>query len=144
MRAAVFAIPMVTLAAFAAQAQERTVLPEIVIGGGAPNTDDKHSSNASASSNGQKRGKVERCVDVTIGHEDSLGCMNEELRQQVDKVNPPVLNTPPIDAGSQDLKVGTVNIPAVQQQYGKNFGVSAVPFRPPPPVFAAPVGAPHH
>ena len=44
-------------------------------------------------------------------------------------------NTPPIDAKSQDLKVGVVNIPAVQQQYGRNFGVSAFPYRPPTPVY---------
>jgi hypothetical protein len=71
----------------------------------------------------------ERCVDVTIGNDTSFGCINERFKRKVDEVNP-VLNTPPIDAKSSDLKVGTVNIPAVQQQYGKNFGHSVVPYRP--------------
>ncbi len=70
----------------------------------------------------------------------SLGCINERLKRQVDRVNPPVTNTPPIDAKSQDLKVGVVNVPAVQQQYGRNFGVSAFPYRPPAPVYTSPVG----
>ncbi|QPF88402.1 hypothetical protein IC762_34140 [Bradyrhizobium genosp. L] len=61
--------------------------------------------------------------------------MNARLRKQVDQVNPPVTNTPPIDAKSQDLKVGVVNVPAVQQQYGRNFGVSAFPYRPPTAVY---------
>jgi hypothetical protein len=70
------------------------------------------------------------CIDVTIGNDTSFGCLNEKLRQKVDEVNPPVLNTPPIDAKSSDLKVGTVNVPAVQQQYGQNFGRSVIPYRP--------------
>ncbi|WP_407112967.1 hypothetical protein [Bradyrhizobium sp. LMG 9283] len=44
------------------------------------------------------------------------------------------------DARSPDAKVGVVNIPGVQQQYGRNFGVSVAPFRPPPPVVSAPIG----
>jgi hypothetical protein len=71
----------------------------------------------------------ERCVDVTIGHDSSFGCINERFKRKVDEVNP-VYNTPPIDAKSSDLKVGTVNVPAVQQQFGRNFGHSIVPYRP--------------
>jgi hypothetical protein len=143
MRTVVFAISVATLAMFEAQAQERTPLPPIIIGD-PPQADHDHPSTNAAPSSSQNSGKFERCVDVTIGNEHSFGCANEELRKQVDKVNPPVLNTPPIDARSSDLKVGTVNIPAVQQQYGKNFGVSAIPYRPPPPVFAAPIGPARH
>ncbi|OKO67645.1 hypothetical protein AC628_38550 [Bradyrhizobium sp. NAS96.2] len=62
--------------------------------------------------------------------------MNERLKKQVDQVNPPVTNTPPIDAKSSDIKVGVVNVPAVQQQYGRNFGVSAFPYRPAAPVYS--------
>ena len=58
------------------------------------------------------------------------------MQRQVDQVNPS-LTVAPIDAKSPDLKVGVVNIPGVQQQYGKNFGPSAVPFRPPPPITTA-------
>lgn len=99
-----------------------TPLPEIRIGGDAP-TNLTHQS----------------CVEVEIGGSKAFNCLNEKLKQQVDRVNPS-LNTPPIDARSPDIRVGVVNIPAVQQQYGKNFGVSVVPFRPAPPVFSAPLG----
>jgi hypothetical protein len=79
----------------------------------------------------------QRCVDVTIGSERSFGCLNETLKRKVDEVNP-VPNIPPIDAKSQDLKTGVSNLPAVQQQYGRNFGISAFPYRPPQPVFSSP------
>ena len=62
------------------------------------------------------------------------GCLNDQLKAKVDEVNP-TLTTPPIDAKSSDLKVGTVNVPGVQQQYGKNFGKSVIPYRPPPPIY---------
>lgn len=76
----------------------------------------------------------ERCVDVEIGGARSYGCLNETLRRDVDKVAPS-LNLPPIDARSSDTRLGIVNIPAIQQQYGSNFGRSVVPFRMPQPVF---------
>ena len=76
----------------------------------------------------------ERCVDVEIGGARSYGCLNEHLRRDVDKVAPS-LNLPPIDARSSDTRIGVVNIPAVQQQYGSNFGRSVVPFRMPQPTF---------
>jgi hypothetical protein len=105
-----------------ALAEERVmVLPELLIGGGMANTD--------------------RCVEVQIGASRSMDCLNQKLRREVDRVNP-VMNLPPIDARSPDTKVGVVNIPGVQQQYGRNFGVSATPYRPAPPVFSAPLG-PH-
>jgi hypothetical protein len=56
-----------------------------------------------------------------------------------DRVNPS-MPAAPLDASSPDLKVCTVNIPAVQQQYGKNFGVSVMPYRPPPPICDVPMG----
>jgi hypothetical protein len=65
--------------------------------------------------------------------------LNRDLKRKVDEVNPSI-NSPPLNAASPDTKIGVVNIPGVQQQYGKNFGQSAVPFRPPPPVFVAPLG----
>ncbi|MEI9923213.1 MAG: hypothetical protein WDN50_06425 [Bradyrhizobium sp.] len=85
-----------------------------------------------------RAGDAKHCADVKSGDSPSLNCLNEKLRQKVDQVNP-VINFPPVDAKSQDLKVGTVNIPAVQQQYGKNFGNSVIPYRPPPPVFLSPL-----
>jgi len=135
MRAAVFAIPFLTLAAFEVLAQERSPQPEIIIGD-APRAndtraDDNRQPRSGGAAAGRDGGRFERCVDVIIGSETSFGCLNERLKQQVNRVNPPVTNTPPIDAKSQDVKVGVVNVPAVQEQFGKNFGVSAFPFRPP-------------
>ncbi len=70
----------------------------------------------------------------------ALEQLNQKLKRKVDETNP-VLNTPPLDARSPDTKTGVVNIPGVQQQYGKNFGNSVVPYRPAPPVYT-PLG--HH
>ncbi|WP_249125353.1 hypothetical protein [Bradyrhizobium manausense] len=73
---------------------------------------------------------VQRCVDVQIGSDSAFGCLNEQLRREVDKVNP-TLNLPPIDARSSDVRVGNPNEAAIRQQYGSNYGRSATPFRPP-------------
>jgi hypothetical protein len=106
-------------------AEERvTVLPEMIIGG-------SKTSQAAP----------ERCVEVEIGASRAFECLNQKLKQQVDRVAPGI-NLPPLDAKSQDTKIGVVNAPAVQQQYGKNFGVSAVPYRPSPLHFTSPL-APH-
>ncbi|HWM46451.1 MAG TPA: hypothetical protein VNR11_05995 [Xanthobacteraceae bacterium] len=77
----------------------------------------------------------ERCVDVQIGNERSYGCLNERLKREADRANPS-FNLPPLDARSPDVKIGNVNEAAVRQQYGPNYGRSAFPYRPPPPVFA--------
>ncbi|MGJ4895389.1 MULTISPECIES: hypothetical protein [unclassified Bradyrhizobium] len=73
--------------------------------------------------------KPERCTGNASAQPRTFGCINESLRRKVDAVNP-AENQTPIDARSSDLKVGTVNIPAVRQQYGANFGRSVVPYRP--------------
>ncbi len=65
--------------------------------------------------------------------------LNRDLKRKVDEVNP-TINSPPLDAASPDTKIGVINIPGVQQQYGKNFGQSAIPYRPPAPVYSAPLG----
>jgi hypothetical protein len=132
MKAAIFAITVSMMTAMSAQAEDRTMLPEIVVRAPPPSTSAPGVSSASPGSGSTH----DRCVDV---NDRSLGCLNEKFKRQVDRVNP-VQNTPPIDAKSSDLKVGVVNVPAVQQQYGRNFGVSAVPFRPAPPVFSSPMG----
>jgi hypothetical protein len=69
-----------------------------------------------------------------------FGCLNQKLKNQVDQANSNAgIPAAPLDAKSSDLKVGVVNVPGVQQQYGKNFGVSVVPYRP-PQIFSAPLG----
>jgi hypothetical protein len=79
----------------------------------------------------------EDCVEVEIGGERSVSCLNQKLKRGVERVNPS-LNVPPLDARSPDNRIGIVNVPAVQQQYGKNFGTSVIPYRPPAPVYTAP------
>lgn len=80
----------------------------------------------------------ERCVDVEIGGSRAYNCLNDRIRRAVDKVAP-TATVPPIDARSADVRLGIVNVPAVQQQYGRNFGVSVRPYRPPPASFTSPV-----
>lgn len=141
MKSIMSAIAIVVLAGLPAQAQENTTLPGIIVGAPPPpanlNRDGGNGAGRAATARGAGQ---ERCGDAAGSAGQSLGCINERLKRQVDSVNPPVTNTPPIDAKSQDLKVGVVNVPAVQQQYGRNFGVSAFPYRPPAPVYTSPVG----
>jgi hypothetical protein len=121
-------------------AQEHaTALPEIVIGS-PPSAPVKPGGTGNSSAKpdrvGNSSAKPDGCAEVEIGSSRAMDCLNQKLKNKVDSVNP-VMNVPPIDARSPDTKVGVVNIPGVQQQYGKNFGVSAVPFRPAPPVFSS-------
>jgi hypothetical protein len=138
MRTMILAIAsLIVVVVLPAHAEERTVLPEITVIGAPPKgtaPPGTSQTGAGPTSEGHTR-----CGTATAGGDQSFGCLNEALKRQVDQINP-VLNAPPIDAKSQDLKVGTVNIPAVQQQYGQNFGHSVIPYRPPPLVFTSPLG----
>jgi hypothetical protein len=73
------------------------------------------------------------------GDNHALDRLNEQLKRKVDETNP-VGNNPPLDARSPDTKTGVINIPGVQQQYGKNFGNSVHPYRPGTPVSTSPLG----
>lgn len=72
---------------------------------------------------------AESCVEVDIGGSKALDCINRKLKKETDRVRP-LPNLPPVDARSQDIHLGIVNGPAVQQQYGPNFGKSVIPYRP--------------
>lgn len=81
---------------------------------------------------------IRRCVDVEIGGQRApYSCINQALRRKVDDATRAAdgLNVKGFDAKSPDLSIGIVNTSAVRQQYGRNFGISAFPYRPP-------VGAP--
>lgn len=125
LRTILVAIATVALVAPGVAEQRTNVLPEIRIGGDAPVDLAQQTQ--------------QNCVEVEIGASRAFNCLNQKLRRQVDRVNPSA-NVPPIDARSSDIRVGVVNIPALQQQYGRNFGVSVVPYRPAPPVFSSPLG----
>ncbi|WP_244594752.1 hypothetical protein [Methylosinus sporium] len=77
-----------------------------------------------------RRAAFSTCVDVQIGNDLAFGCLNRRLRSAVDKARP-FVEAPPVDARSSDLKTGVVNMPAIRQQYGPNFGVSVIPYRMP-------------
>ena len=81
--------------------------------------------------------QVETCVEVEIGDEraSGLNCLNQFLQREVARVQPP-RNIAPVDAASQSVQVGGFNQTALRQQYGRNFGNSVMPFRPPPPVYS--------
>ena len=77
------------------------------------------------------------------GARPPLDCANQNFKQQVDQINPSLTSpSAPLDARSPDTKIDIANVPAVQQQYGQNFGVSAIPCRPPPLIYTSPLG--HH
>jgi hypothetical protein len=86
---------------------------------------------------GQPPPNFQQCIEVEIGGERGFGCLNQQLKREVDRVNSS-LNLPPLDARSSDVRVGNVNEAAVRQQYGSNYGRSVFPSRPPPPVFVVP------
>jgi hypothetical protein len=77
---------------------------------------------------------AQRCDDGSV-RQSSQDCLNQKLRPD----NAPPLPRAPIDARSPDIQTGLVNIPAVKQQYGRNFGVSAHPYRPPPLTYSNPL-----
>lgn len=126
----------------AARAEEPPhVLPEVVVR--APRLPTRLpesiiSPPSDAGSNNIGGGSGEGTSDKS-GDAKSLERLNQVLKRKVDEINPS-FNTPPLDARSPDTKIGVINIPAVQQQYGQNFGRSAIPYRPPPPIYISPLG----
>ncbi len=83
--------------------------------------------------------RVMDCGHKSGAHQ--LDCLNRRMERQVDRVNPPAISAP-LGANSPDTKIGIVNLPAVQQQYGQNYGKSVIPYRPPPLIYAPALG--HH
>lgn len=112
------------------QAEAQTALPEIVVRPPAPPRADHSDQKGPLDGKGRAG---------TGGDNRSLDRLNEQLKRKVDETNP-IANVPPLDARSPDTKTGVVSIPGVQQQYGRNFGNSVIPFRPGQPVFSSPLG----
>ena len=74
----------------------------------------------------------ETCVEVEIGGEKtlSLSCLNQHLQKQADQVRPTESIAPLNATSSPSVKLGGYNETALKQQYGPNYGKSAVPWRP--------------
>jgi hypothetical protein len=66
---------------------------------------------------------------VIIDGSRSLDCLNEKLRRDAGNTMPQP-NVAPLNSQSPDVKLGIVNIPALKQQYGRNYGTSVIPYRP--------------
>ena len=81
------------------------------------------------------------CVDVQIGNDRTanLECLNNAFQQRVQREH----GTPPVEApiGTQSSsnQLGTFNESAAREHMGNAYGVSAVPQRPPKPVFVNPL-----
>lgn len=125
----IVALAMGALDVLSAYAQEQTMLPPVLVHPPTPRTGSN--DHAGPGANGG--------ANLKDGGDTSFKELNQKLKRKVDEINP-TGNNPPLDAGSPDTKIGVVNIPGVQQQYGKNFGNSVVPYRPPPLVYTSPVG----
>jgi hypothetical protein len=122
MRTVMLAVGMLTALSGPAFAQESGQLPPINVLGKRP-------------------APTNDCSKIPAGSKQNLDCLNRKLKQDVDHISPPSIDVP-ASAASPDTKIGIVNLPAVQQQYGQNYGHSVIPFRPPAPSFGTPLG--HH
>jgi hypothetical protein len=76
------------------------------------------------------------CVQVQVAGQgpSAFNCLNQQLQQEVEGFAPSQSKLP-ISATSPSNQVGTFNEQSLSEQYGQNFGKSAVPYRPPPPTF---------
>ena len=81
------------------------------------------------------------CVQVQVAGQSAgaLACLNEELRNQALAASGQSAPAVPLGAGSTANATGTFNKSGVAEQYGKNFGVSVIPYRPTPPTFSSAV-----
>lgn len=88
---------------------------------------------------------AEMCVEVDIagykaGH---LDCATRRLRAATREAQERAPNAESFDvpgARSADVVTGVANQTATRQRMGNQFGVGVRPQRPPPPVFAPPIG----
>ncbi len=81
------------------------------------------------------------CVDVQIGDDRTayLNCLNEEFQRRVRQEHEVPQIDAPISGRSSPNQVEGFNETAAREQMGNAFGVSAVPQRPPKPVFVNPL-----
>ncbi len=77
------------------------------------------------------------CVQVEIpgGTANPFACLNQQLAAQAMAASGHALPGLPLAAGSPSNATGIFNKTGLAEQYGKNFGMSVIPYRPAPPVF---------
>jgi hypothetical protein len=79
---------------------------------------------------------VQTCLTVTIGNTQDYSCLNQAFAALVPSPSHRLSSLDaPYNATSPAPAVGTFNQTAIHQELGTNFGISAFPQRPPPPVF---------
>jgi hypothetical protein len=103
----------IALAVPALAQQQDMELPEIVIGGDNP-----------------PPLETGNCVEVEVDGKRTFNCLNRRLEEKASQTQP-TINLPPINNNSSDISRGIVNVPALKQQFGPNYGVSVQPYRPP-------------
>lgn len=82
------------------------------------------------------------CVEVEVGGEQvsSLECLTQDLQRKIEDSQAIPKMQAPATASSPSVEVGGFNLPALNQQYGKNLGKSVHPYRPPQPNYVKPLG----
>jgi hypothetical protein len=82
---------------------------------------------------------AQTCLTVTIGNTQDYSCLNQAFAALVPSPSHRLSSLDaPYNATSPAPAVGTFNQTAIHQELGSNFGISAFPQRPPPPVFSPP------
>ncbi len=88
-----------------------------------------------APAHAQSAAAGQTCVQISLNSQTGppYNCLNQQLQQLAESARPqPTL---PLSASSPSNATGTFNESSVAEQYGKNFGHSVIPYRPPAPVF---------
>ncbi len=86
-------------------------------------------------------GVITTCTDVDVGSAHGYDCLNAQLNNLVQGTpRPSAATDAPYSATSPSNVVGTFNEGATRNRLGANFGKSVIPSRPPPAVYAPPLG----
>ncbi len=86
----------------------------------------------------QSQPDAQNCLTVAIGNTQDYSCLNHAFAAMAPNQQRPSSLNAPYNATSSATELGTFNHSAIHEELGSNFGLSAIPQRPPPPVFAIP------
>ena len=88
---------------------------------------------------------AQACIDVQIGNDRTafLECLNSSFERHVRQEHQTPQPEAPIGVKSSPTQLGIFNETAARQRMGNAFGVTAVPQRPPKPVFSTPLLPPN-